>query len=197
MRTRTRLLHPAVLAAAVLASAACDRAPSTPMPQPDPLVAASVAASTTPPATVSDGPSATPPASAIPPASASVAVEPPPAASAAPAPLPHVKVENIGMHIGGGPNDALNKAPIAESVAPHFDEVRACWAKVDDPNKGGDFGVDLLIQPEGGRAKVSNPRTAIHPAAFKDCVVAVFEQIDFKRNLKGLTMVSYSLRFTP
>jgi hypothetical protein len=108
-----------------------------------------------------------------------------------------VKVENIGMHIGGGPNDALNKAPVAESVAPHFDEVRACWAKVDDPNKGGDFGVDLLIPVEGGRAKVSNPRTAIHPTAFKDCVVAVFEQVDFKRNLKGLTMVSYSLRFTP
>jgi hypothetical protein len=101
------------------------------------------------------------------------------------------------MHIGGGPNDAANKAPIADSVAPHFDEVRACWAKVDDPAKGGDFGVDLLIQPEGGRAKVSNPRTAIHPAAFKDCVVAVFEQIDFKKTLKGLTMVSYSLRFTP
>jgi hypothetical protein len=101
------------------------------------------------------------------------------------------------MHIGGGPNDAINKAPIADSVAPHFDEIRACWAKVDDPARGGDFGVDLLIQPEGGRPRVSNPRTGIHPDAFRDCLVGVFETIDFKRPLKGLTMVSYALRFTP
>ena len=57
--------------------------------------------------------------------------------------------------------------------------------------------MDLLIQPEGGRAKVTHPRTAIHPDAFRDCVVGVFEGIDFKKPLKGLTMVSYSLRFTP
>jgi hypothetical protein len=128
---------------------------------------------------------------------ASTVAGPAPSVSAAPAPLPHVKVENIGMHIGGGPNDAINKAPIADSVAPHLDAVRACWSRVDDPARGGDFGVDLLIQPEGGRAKVSNPRTAIHPDAFKSCVVAVFEQIDFQKPKKGLTMVSYSLRFTP
>ncbi|MGD0526345.1 MAG: hypothetical protein ABSE49_14435 [Polyangiaceae bacterium] len=197
MSTRACLLSLAALAAIVLPSAACDRAPSTPMPQPEPVVAASAGTNAAPAPSAAPAASATPSASTTPIPAASVAAEPPPTASASPPPLPRVKVENIGMHIGGGPNDALNKAPIAESVAPHFDEVRACWAKVDDPTKGGDFGVDLLIQPEGGRAKVSNPRTAIHPAAFKDCVVAVFEQIDFKRNLKGLTMVSYSLRFTP
>ncbi|HEY5243158.1 MAG TPA: hypothetical protein VIJ22_16875 [Polyangiaceae bacterium] len=108
-----------------------------------------------------------------------------------------MKIENIGMHIGGGPNDAVNKAPIADSVAPHFDEVRACWTRVDDPARGGDFGVDLLIQPDGGRAKVTNPRTGIHPDAFRECVVAVFEKIDFQKPKKGLTMVSYSLRFSP
>lgn len=165
------------------------------MQQPEPATAASSAAiASAPPApsvTVSAATSAMAPA-------ASVSVgEPAPTASAAPPGLPHVKVENIGMHIGGGPNDAINKAPIADSVAPHFDEVRACWARVDDAARGGDFGVDLLIQPEGGRAKVSNPRTGIHPDAFKSCVVAVFEQIDFQKPKKGLTMVSYSLRFTP
>ena len=184
----------------VLVLSACDRAPSTP-PQPAELPSAA-----TPPASPSPAApaSATPPpsaaassASAAPSSAPSASAQPLASASAAPAPLPKVKVENIGMHIGGGPNDAVNKAPIADSVAPHFDEVRACWAKVDDASRGGDFGVDLLIQPEGGRAKVSNPRTAIRPAAFKDCVVAVFEQVDFKKPLKGLTMVSYSLRFTP
>jgi hypothetical protein len=180
----------------VLLSAACDRAPSTPAPQPEPVNAApstAPVASTlpAPSVAVSTATSATAPA-----ASVSVA-EPLPMASAQPPPLPHVKVENIGMHIGGGPNDAINKAPIADSVAPHLDEVRACWTRVDDPARGGDFGVDLLIQPEGGRAKVTNPRTGIHGDAFKSCVVAVFEQVDFRKPLKGLTMVSYSLRFTP
>jgi hypothetical protein len=169
----------------------CDRAPSTPVPQAE---AANAAPSVS---TVALAPSAPAAPSATTPAASVSVVEPLPSASAAPPPLPHVKVENIGMHIGGGPNDAVNKAPIADSVAPHLDEVRACWSHVDDPARGGDFGVDLLIQPEGGRAKVSNPRTGIHGDAFKSCVVAVFEQVDFQKPRKGLTMVSYSLRFTP
>jgi hypothetical protein len=108
-----------------------------------------------------------------------------------------VKVANIGIHIGGGPYDDETKAPIAKSVAPHLDEVRACWAQVADPGKGGDFGVDLLVPADGGKARVTNPRTSLGPAAFRDCVIQVFEQVDFARPRRGLTMASYSLRFTP
>jgi hypothetical protein len=108
-----------------------------------------------------------------------------------------VKVANIGIHIGGGPYDDETKAPIAKSVAPHLDAMRACWAQVSDPAKGGDFGVDLLVPPEGGRARVTNPRTSLAPAAFRECVLHVFEQVDFAKPRKGLTMASYSLRFTP
>ena len=114
----------------------------------------------------------------------------------APPPPPRVTVENIGMHIGGGPNDAVTKAPIGTSVAPHMGELRACWSQVD-PARPGDFGVDLLIPAEGGRAAVSNPRTNLGPQAFRDCVVAVFDAIDFARPRTGRTTVSYSLRFTP
>jgi hypothetical protein len=110
---------------------------------------------------------------------------------------PAVRVENIGMHIGGGPNDAVSKAPIGDSVAPHFDELRACWAQVGDVSRGGDFGVDLLIPADGGRAAVSHPRTSLGPDAFRDCVVAVFSAIDFRKPRTGRTTVSYSLRFTP
>ena len=118
--------------------------------------------------------------------------------SAAPeAPIPNVKVANIGMHIGGGPHDAVTKAPIKTSVEPHFDELRKCWAKVDDPKKGGDFGLDLLIDRAGGKAKVSHPRTSLKGAGFKECLVAVFEAIDFKKPRGGTTTVSYSVRFTP
>jgi hypothetical protein len=113
------------------------------------------------------------------------------------APPPTVRVENIGMHVGGGPNDAATKAPIAESVAPHFEELRACWAKVDDSTRGGDFGVDLLIGADGGLAQVTHARTNLRPDAFRDCVLGVFENVDFQKPRNGRTMVSYSLRFTP
>lgn len=125
---------------------------------------------------------------------ASAADAPAPVEASAP---PAVRVENIGMHIGGGPNDAVSKAPIANSVAPHLDEVRACWAQIADPSRGGDFGVDLLIPADGGRAAVSHPRTSLGPDAFRDCVVAVFSTIDFLKPRTGRTTVSYSLRFTP
>ena len=63
----------------------------------------------------------------------------------------NVEVKNIGMHIGGGPNDDVTKEPSASSVAPHFDAFRRCFASVDDPTKGGDFGIDLLIPAAGGK----------------------------------------------
>jgi hypothetical protein len=147
--------------------------------------------------------SAAPVASSLPPVSSVASSLPeaaPPAVPEAAAPVPAapaVTVENIGMHIGGGPNDAVTKAPIGGSVAPHFDDLRACWAQIDDPARGGDFGVDLLIPAEGGRATVSHPRSILGPQAFRDCVVGVFTGIDFAKPRTGRTTVSYALRFTP
>jgi hypothetical protein len=106
-------------------------------------------------------------------------------------------VENIGMHIGGGPNDAETKAPIGSSVAPHLAELVDCWSRLADPKRAGDFGVDLLIPREGGLASVSHPRTSLAPDAFRDCVVGVFARIEFSKPRTGKTTVSYSLRFTP
>lgn len=100
------------------------------------------------------------------------------------------------MHIGGGPNDDGTKEPIKRSVEPHFDELRRCYALTPEGEKG-DFGVDLRIEREGGKAKVSHPRTAIKDKAFQACVVGVFEKIDFRKPRTGATVVSYSLRFSP
>jgi hypothetical protein len=109
-----------------------------------------------------------------------------------------VKVVNIGMHIGGGENDASEKAPIKQSVEPHFDSLKRCFASAEDQTKGGDFGLDLRIDGAGGKAKVSHPRTAIKGEAFKACMVKAFEAIDFLKPKGGkATMVSYSVRFTP
>ncbi|WP_437787252.1 hypothetical protein [Sorangium sp. So ce1097] len=108
-----------------------------------------------------------------------------------------MKVANIGMHIGGGPHDDYTKEPIKRSVAPHFDEFRRCFALAEDPTKGGDFGIDLRIEKDGGKAEVRKPRTALKGQAFTKCVVGVFERIDFQKPRRGPTVVSYSLRFTP
>ena len=111
--------------------------------------------------------------------------------------MPAVKVSNIGMHIGGGPNDDVTKDPIRRSVHPHFDEFRRCFAQVEDAKKSGDFGVDLRIDRAGGKARVSHPRTTLKGKEFRACVVHTFEEIDFLKPKGGTTTVSYSLRFTP
>lgn len=161
---------------------------------PPPSITAAVSASATTAADPSGAPSADP----APTASAAASASPTASAAAAPEePIPSVKVANIGMHIGGGPHDAVTKAPIKTSVEPHFDALRRCWKHVDDPKKGGDFGVDLLIDKAGGKAKLSHARTSIKGAGFKECLVAAFEAIDFKKPRGGTTMVSYSVRFTP
>ena len=61
----------------------------------------------------------------------------------------------------------------------------------------GDFGVDLRIEREGGKAQVTKPRTALKGAGFTECVIGVFEKIDFRKPKGGTTVVSYSIRFTP
>ena len=164
-------------------AAAAPTAPAVPAPPPAPAPSPALAAAAAPDASA-------PPADAAAPA--------PAAEPAAPdAPLPDVKVVNIGMHIGGGPHDAVTKAPIKLSVEPHFDDFRRCWARVDDPKKGGDFGVDLRIEREGGKAQVQKPRTALKGEGFSECVIGVFEKIEFRKPKGGTTVVSYSLRFTP
>lgn len=146
--------------------------------------------------------SAAPIVSAEPTAAASAAVSAAPAASSAaasapPAELPPVEVKNIGMHIGGGPNDDVTKGPIKRSVAPHMDAFRACYAKASDPKKGGDVSIDLRIEKNGGKAQIKKYKSMIEGAGFEDCVKAVFDGIDFEKPKTGATVVSYSLRFTP
>lgn len=164
-----------------LGSAKPESAASAPPP---PAVASAAVLPQAPTASASVAPAASAPEAA--------------SASAAPeAPLPAVKVSNIGMHIGGGPNDDPTKEPIRRSVEPHFDAFRRCFAMAEDSKKGGTFGIDLRIDKAGGKAKVSHPRTPLKGKDFEACVVRGFEAIDFLKPKGGTTVVSYSLRFTP
>ena len=100
------------------------------------------------------------------------------------------------MHIGGGPNDDATKEPIRKSVQPHFEAFRQCYGLAKEA-KPADFGVDLHIPREGGKASLKNPRSTLKDEPFKTCVIGVFDAIVFLKPRTGETIVSYSLRFTP
>jgi hypothetical protein len=111
--------------------------------------------------------------------------------------VPDVEVKNIGMHIGGGPNDNETKAPIKKSVEPHMEAFARCFAKADVQDKAGDVSVDLKIEAAGGKAELKKYKSGIDGAAFESCVRDTFAGIEFLKPKTGATVVSYSLRFTP
>jgi hypothetical protein len=132
--------------------------------------------------------------------------DPPPAPPSPPAappaeaettPVPNVNVTNIGLHVGGGPNDAATKAPFEHAIRERYDDFKRCYGKISNPGARGTFGIDLFIDKEGGHAKTSGSRTAMPGDAFRDCVAHVFETVEFDRPKRGPTKISYALRFEP
>jgi hypothetical protein len=109
--------------------------------------------------------------------------------------LPELKVENIGLHVGGGPNDADTKAPFQRAVAERFPAFLDCYRKNEDPEKGGRFGVDLHIARGGGHPRLEPPRTAMRGPEFRACVSAAFESVEFDKPKLGPTTISYALHF--
>lgn len=149
--------------------------------------------SSAPPSAVAPAPLETPPPTEpIAETPATPPPEPPPDAAGS---LPQVIVETVGLHIGGGPNDASAKAPYLGAIEPQFDAFRACFVKASEPEKGGTFGVDLLIGRNGGKPEVKQPRTGMKGTEFRTCVVEAFQRIEFQKPAKGPTMISYSLRY--
>jgi len=155
----------------VAASASASAGPAS---DPAPAPAASGAAGTSTPATEGDPAGSTPPGES----------------------LPEIRVRNVGLHVGGGPNDAAPKAPYQAAIAARFADFRRCYALIGTPGKGGVFGVDLRIPREGGRATVQGSRTGLGGAPFRDCVLAVFSAVEFAPPSTGTTVISYSLEFT-
>jgi hypothetical protein len=178
-----------------------------------PLSAAVPAGSASAPAFARSDAEATPPAPQAPPAESEVA----PVASAAGAegedgedspkadadepaaddgPLPDVEIKNVGMHIGGEANTADQKRPIRAEVAKHYDEMRRCYAMAEKTNKAATFGVDMRIDGGGGKPKVTNPRNGLEGKGVTDCLVSVFESIEFPPQPKNADrMVSFSVQF--
>ncbi len=110
--------------------------------------------------------------------------------------LPKLEVENIGLHVGGGPNDAETKAPFLRAIAERFPQFMDCYRKTDEPARGGRFGVDLHISRAGGHPHLEQPRTSMLGQEFRACVSAAFESVQFAKPKGGPTTISYSLHFT-
>lgn len=110
--------------------------------------------------------------------------------------LPELRVEALGMHVGGGKNDAEEKAPFHRALEQKFPAFLECFRLADDPFAGGSFGVDLKIPRAGGAPVAEQPRTRIRGAGFQDCMVAAFAKVHFEKPKAGPTVISYSVMFT-
>jgi hypothetical protein len=110
--------------------------------------------------------------------------------------LPELRVEVLGMHIGGGTNSPEEKAPFHRALEQKFPAFLECYRAVDDPWAGGSFGVDIKVARAGGAPTVEQPRTRIRGAAFRDCMLAAFGKAQFEKPKAGPTVLSYSVLFT-
>lgn len=110
--------------------------------------------------------------------------------------LPELRVEPLGMHIGGGTNTPEEKAPFHRALERQFPAFLECYRAVEDPWTGGSFGVDIKIARAGGAPTVEQPRTRIRGATFRDCMLAAFGRVQFEKPKAGPTVLSYSVMFT-
>ena len=109
-------------------------------------------------------------------------------------PLPELRVKTFGLHVGGGRNDADEKAAYLKVLERGFPRFLDCYRLMDAPGREGTFGVDLQIAVQGGRARVGQPRTALPGNEFSRCMVRGFEALKFAPQERP-TVISYSLKF--
>ncbi|HKY36976.1 MAG TPA: hypothetical protein VJN18_13615 [Polyangiaceae bacterium] len=110
--------------------------------------------------------------------------------------LPELRIEALGIHIGGGKNDAEEKAPFHRALERQFPALLECYRLADDPWAGGSFGIDLKIPRAGGPPQLEQLRTKIRGAGFQDCMLAALGRTQFEKPKAGPTVISYSVRFT-
>lgn len=110
--------------------------------------------------------------------------------------LPELRVEPLGMHVGGGKNSPEEKAPFHRAIEQRFPAFLECYRLAEEPWSGGSFGIDIKIARAGGAPTVEQPRTRIRGAGFQECMVAAFAKVQFEKPKAGPTVISYSILFT-
>ena len=110
--------------------------------------------------------------------------------------LPELRIEALGMHVGGGTNSPEEKAPFHRALERQFPAFLECYRLAEDAWAGGSFGIDIKIARAGGAPTVEQPRTKIHGPGFQDCMLAAFGKVQFEKPKAGPTVISYSVMFT-
>lgn len=149
----------------------------------------------TTPATPPSAPGTTPSTS---PAASTPSSTSNPGENTAPVParaLPKLELKAVGLHVGGGPNDAATHHAFGAPIALQFSEFMRCYRSVENPKALAIFGVDLLVPSDEGRASVRKIRTSLRGKEFQVCMQGALELVRFKNPLKKPTTVSYSVRF--
>lgn len=142
-----------------------------------------------------------PPASPLP---AEVASEPakpeapqPSVEEPAPADVPaDSSLRTIGLHVGGGPNDDATRNKFIAPIERSFEAMLSCHTLAKNRDRNASVGVDLLLSPQGGKAKLQDLRTALGGDEFQDCIRKAFGEISFPKVVRP-TIVSYSMLFEP
>ena len=110
--------------------------------------------------------------------------------------LPELRIEALGMHVGGGTNSPEEKAPFHRALERQFPAFLECYRLAEEPWTGGSFGIDIKIARAGGAPSLEQPRTKIRGSGFQDCMVTAFGKVQFEKPKAGPTVISYSILFT-
>jgi hypothetical protein len=108
--------------------------------------------------------------------------------------LPELIFNQLGMHIGGESNAPQEKEPFFHSIAKQEEAILNCYRWVNEPEKGGSFGVDLYIHKSGGTPEIRAVRQKIGGPEFVECMTGAFLKVEFQASARP-TMLSYSMRF--
>ena len=108
--------------------------------------------------------------------------------------LPRLSFRHLGMHIGGGPNDAESKRPWLRAIEAGSIELLSCYVHVQQPEQGGSYGVDLYVGKAGGAPEVRDSRQKLGDEQFDNCMRAAFTSLQFLASEQP-TVLSYSLLF--
>lgn len=108
--------------------------------------------------------------------------------------LPRLSFRHLGMHIGGGPNDAESKGPWLGAIEAGSVELLSCYVHVQKPEQGGSYGVDLYVGRKGGAPEVRGSRQKLGGEPFDACMHRAFSSLQFIAPEKP-TVLSYSLIF--
>lgn len=108
--------------------------------------------------------------------------------------LPELSFKHLGMHIGGEANTQEAKRPFLSAIMSQEQQILSCYRWVDEPGRGGSFGVDLFVGRGGGAPEVRGVRTKLGGEDFVACMTRAFSTVHFAAPERP-TVLSYSLLF--